>query len=91
MTGVASRLWLWQLQTTGAVRFTSRVAGAVTLNSDTTAVLNNDTWYHLCAVRDGTNQILYVNGVAVDYGRVDGGLGAVLHNGAHGRHRTRHG
>ena len=65
VTGVAAALWYWQLNTTGTVSFTTRVAGPVGL-TQTTAALANDTWYHLCAVRDGTNQILYVNGVAVD-------------------------
>ena len=65
MAGVGgARLWSWTLNTTGTVTFGTRVVGPVGLNS-TTGVLSKSTWYHLVAVRDGTNQILYVNGAAV--------------------------
>lgn len=62
--GFANRLWTWTLNTTGAVSFAARNAGGAT-QTVTSASLTNSIWYHLVAVRDGANLILYVNGVNV--------------------------
>jgi len=64
VSGVAVRLWNFQLNTTGTVSWITRQVGGGTTTS-TTGVLNNDTWYHLVGVRTGGAQILYVNGVQV--------------------------
>lgn len=64
VSGIGTRLWNFQLNNAGTVSFITRVTGGTILTS-TSGVLNNDTWYHLVGVRDGTNQILYVNGVQV--------------------------
>jgi hypothetical protein len=61
VSGVAARLWSWALNTTGTVEFTVRVSGGST-QTVTSAVLSNNTWYHLVAARNGSNLILYVNG-----------------------------
>lgn len=61
-TGVSNRLWSWQLNNTGTVSFTVRQTGGVS-QTVTSPVLADNTWYHLVGVRDGTNLILYVNGV----------------------------
>lgn len=64
VTGVAQRLWFFQHNTTGTVSAIVRVAGGGT-QTVTSGALNNGQWYHLCAVRDGTNLIFYVNGASV--------------------------
>jgi hypothetical protein len=60
----ATRAWTFTLNTTGTVSFLWKDISAAT-QTITTAALSNDTWYHLCVVRDGTNIIFYVNGAVV--------------------------
>lgn len=58
----------WQLETTGTpnqLAFTSNHGAAANDQVTATAAVNADIWQHIVATFDGTNELLYVDGVLV--------------------------
>lgn len=51
------------LETTGKIRAIARNSGTTTYTAESASAIAADTWYHLAIVVDGTNTLLYVNGV----------------------------
>ena len=63
-TDTPNKQWSLGLNTTGTVAFLGRKSSSTSITATSTATLSDDTWYHLVGVCDGTNLILYIDGVS---------------------------
>lgn len=77
-TSAARGLLLFLDQTTGYLRFSAFTGSTSHPVSDSVALTLN-TWYHVAAVRDGSNLRLYKNGVQVNSAAISGALNTVTH------------
>lgn len=77
-TSATRGLLLILQNTTGYLRFAAFTGSTGNVCSDSVALTLN-TWYHVAAVRDGSNLRLYKNGVQVGSAAISGALNTVTH------------